>query len=179
MRMILTRYRFYHPCAAKERLTLPWQMGDRGLADITKLHDKQVKLLQTYFLNNQVMLPLHAAAVKAYDRYTPLDLVHANENELVTDEEYINTVKRQWSQKALHGQHTYDLSQQYVDMEASNKWLKNTDLFAETEGFLTAIQGQVILTRNYKKYILKQPHVNELCRRCGKESETIQHIITA
>ena len=53
------------------------------------------------------------------------------------------------------------------------------DLFAKSEGFLTAIQDQVILTRNYKKYILKQPDTEELCRRCGKESETIQHIIAA
>jgi hypothetical protein len=45
--------------------------------------------------------------------------------------------------------------------------------------FWTAIQGQVILTRNYKKYILKQPDTDELCRRCGKESETIQHITAA
>jgi len=33
--------------------------------------------------------------------------------------------------------------------------------------------------RNYKKYILKQPDTNELCRRRGKESETIQHITAA
>jgi len=72
-----------------------------------------------------------------------------------------------------------DLSQQYIDREASNAWLTNADLFAETEGFLTAIQDQVILTRNYKKYILKQPDTDELCRRCGKESETIQHITAA
>ena len=52
-------------------------------------------------------------------------------------------------------------------------------MFAETEGFLTAIQDQVILTRNYKKYVLKQPDIGELCSRCGKESETIQHIIAA
>jgi hypothetical protein len=54
-------------------------------------------------------------------------------------------------------------------------------LFAKTEGFLTAIQDQVILTtsRNYKKYILKQPNIDELCRRSGKESETIQHITAA
>ena len=52
-------------------------------------------------------------------------------------------------------------------------------MFAETEGFLTAIEEQVILTRNYKKYILKQPDTDELCRRCGKESETIQHITAA
>jgi hypothetical protein len=48
----------------------------------TRLHDKQVKLLQTYFLNKQVTSPLNAALVKANDRYTPLDLVHANENKL-------------------------------------------------------------------------------------------------
>ena len=79
----------------------------------------------------------------------------------------------------MHGRHPYDLSPQYVDIEASNKWLTKADLFAETEGFLTAIQDQVILTRNYKKCILKQPNIDELCRRCGKESETIQHITAA
>jgi hypothetical protein len=116
------------------------------------------------------MSSLHAAVVKADDRCTPLDLFHANANELPTDEEYNNKVKRQWSQKALHGHHPYDLSQQCVDIEVLNKWLTNANLFAETEGFLTAIQDQVILTRNYKKYILKQPYTNELCRRYGKES---------
>jgi len=45
--------------------------------------------------------------------------------------------------------------------------------------FLTAIQDQVILTRNYNTYILKQPNTEELCRRYGKEPETIQHITAA
>jgi hypothetical protein len=53
------------------------------------------------------------------------------------------------------------------------------DLFAETEGFLTATQDQVILTRNYRIYILKQPNTDELCRKCGKESETIHYITVA
>jgi len=79
----------------------------------------------------------------------------------------------------LHGRHPHDLSQQYVDIEESKKWLTNADLFDETEGFLTAIQDQVVLKINYKKYILKQPDTDELCRRCGKESETIQHITAA
>ena len=136
-------------------------------------------LLQTHFLNKQVTSSLHAAVVKAEVRCTPLDLVHANANELPTDEEYNNKVKRQWSLKALHGHHPYDLSQQYVDIEIWNKWLTNEDLFTETEGFSTAIQNQIMLTRNYKKYILKQPDTKELCRRCGKESETIQHITAA
>ena len=46
-RTLLTRYRIHHPRAAKERLTLQRQMGGRSLTDITRLHDKQVKLLQT------------------------------------------------------------------------------------------------------------------------------------
>jgi len=69
------------------------------LIDITRLRDKEVKLLQTYFLNKQITSSLHAAVVKADDRCTPLDLVRANANELATDEEYNNKVKRQWSQK--------------------------------------------------------------------------------
>jgi len=122
-------------------------MCDRGLIDIPRLRDKHVKLLQTYCLNKQVTTSLHVAAVTADDRCTPLDLVRANANEFPTDEEYNNKVKRQCSQKALQGRHPYDFSQQYVDIEVSNIWLTNADLFAETEGFLAAIQAQFILRR--------------------------------
>jgi hypothetical protein len=102
-RALLTRHRIQRPRAAKERLTLPWHIGGRGMADITRLHDKQVKLLQTYFLNKQTSSPLRAAAVTAGNKYTPLDLLRANENELTTDEEYSNRIRRQWFQKTLHG----------------------------------------------------------------------------
>jgi hypothetical protein len=86
-------------------------MGSRVLIDITQLHNKRVKLLQTYFLNKEATAPFHAAVVKADDRYTPLALFRTNENELATDKEYNNKVKRQWSLKALHGRHPYELSQ--------------------------------------------------------------------
>jgi len=86
---------------------------------------------------------------------------------------YNNKVKRQWSQKAVHGRHPHELSQQHVDIEASNRRVTRADLFTKTEDFLTAIQEQVILKRNYKKCVLKQPKTDEPCRRCGKESETI------
>jgi hypothetical protein len=44
---------------------------------------------------------------------------------------------------------------------------------------IMAIQDEVILTRNYKKYILKQSNISELCGRCEKKLEIIQHIIAA
>ena len=58
------------------------------------------------------------------------------------------------------------------------RWLSSSNN-NNNNNFLTAIQDQVALTRNYKKYILKQPDTDEVCRRCGKESETIQHITAA
>jgi hypothetical protein len=58
-----------------------------------------------------------------------------NGSELATDKEYNSKAKRQWSQKALHGRHAYDLSQQCVDTKASNKWLRSADMFAEKRVF--------------------------------------------
>ena len=67
-----------------------------------RLHDKQVNLLQTHFLNKQASSPLHAAVVRADDRLTPLDLHRAHEKELATEEEYINKVKSPtWPTPAL------------------------------------------------------------------------------
>jgi len=74
--------------------------------------------------------------------------LRANENKLATDEEYNNKAKRHWSQNALHGRHPYE-------------YMSNGSV-SRKEGFLAAIQDQVILTRNYKKYILKQRNADEL-----------------
>ena len=60
--------------------------------------------------------------------------------------------------KLLAGRHPYDLMQKYVDIAASNKRLTNADLFKESEGFISAIEDQNILTKNYRKYILRDPH---------------------
>jgi ribosomal protein L37E len=48
-----------------------------------------------------------------------------------------------------------------------NRWLFNSNT------------GPSYTKRNYKKYILKQPNIDEMCRRCGKEPETVQHITAA
>src|SRR6266478_3424239 len=51
-------------------------------------------------------------------------------------------------------------------------------MYPETEGFMIAIQDQVIQTKNYQKYIEKSGITSDLCRMCKKCSETIQHIIS-
>ena len=81
-----------------------------------------------------------------------------------------------WKNKQLHGKHIYNLTQPHIDKEASNQWLKSGQLYAETEGFMIAIQDKIISTRNYKKHILKQPIPSDLCRICNEQIETIDHI---
>uniref|UniRef100_A0A2H1W504 SFRICE_021545 n=1 Tax=Spodoptera frugiperda TaxID=7108 RepID=A0A2H1W504_SPOFR len=84
------------------------------------------------------------------------------------------------SQKALHGRHRSFLSQQHVYKIKSNEWLKRGELFSETEGFMLAIQDQTIVTRNYRKFIMRDPNQqNDLCQHCNLASETIQHITGA
>jgi hypothetical protein len=55
-------------------------MGGTAMNVVIRLHDKQVKILQIYFFKKQAKSHLHAAVVKADESYTPLDLLHANEN---------------------------------------------------------------------------------------------------
>uniref|UniRef100_A0A6P7FWF2 Uncharacterized protein LOC114334905 n=1 Tax=Diabrotica virgifera virgifera TaxID=50390 RepID=A0A6P7FWF2_DIAVI len=84
---------------------------------------------------------------------------------------------RTWMGKPLHGRHLNEVNQEYVDSRASNYWLVSGKMFPETEGFLLAIQDQVIPTRNYLKYIVKDPQFqNDKCRYGCQAQESIQHL---
>jgi len=78
--------------------------------------------------------------------------------------------------KALHGRHPYELKPTICRHGSLKQMADKRGSVRRNRGVLTAIQDQVILTRNYKKYILKQPNTDEVYRRRGKESETIQNI---
>nr|CAI5865066.1 unnamed protein product [Callosobruchus analis] len=63
-------------------------------------------------------------------------------------------------------------------MKATTAYLTSGYLFAEAEGALHAIQDQVVPTRNYKKYILKQQVDATKCRYCNSTEESVQHLIS-
>lgn len=176
-RTTLTKFRAHHPKSAIERLTIPRAQGGRGLIDLSFLLHKQIVSLQKYFLEKQETSPLHRAVILADNGYTPLNLCTAVPQDNTTKTERATSQINAWKQKALHGRHPYELSYENVDQDASNYWLTRGDLFPETEGFIMAIQDQVIATRNYLKYIVKDASVaDDRCRRCLRASETIQHI---
>ena len=84
----------------------------------------------------------------------------------------------QWASKELHGRYHYNLEKEYIDKDASLGWLVSGILYPETKGFMVAIQNQVVSTRNYQKYILKEQVMTDKCRKCNSQSETIEHILS-
>ncbi len=64
-----------------------------------------------------------------------------------------------------------------TDREATNRWLNECRLRAETEGIIIAAQDGVIHTRVYRRKIQKK--VELTCRMCGEEEESLGHILSS
>ncbi|KAF2881684.1 hypothetical protein ILUMI_24489 [Ignelater luminosus] len=170
----MTKYNKYHPKSVIERRNIPRAHGGRRFIDIKEECKKQTSNLKTYF-HSRTDHPLHIA-IDAIDKsYTPLQ--RAIRSEIRYDQmEHIRQKRVQWSSKQLHGRHPNMVQQQHVNTEMSYLWLLKGELYAVTKGFAVVIQDQVISTRNYKKYILKQALDSDKCRKCHQMSETIDHI---
>ena len=152
-----------------ERIYLPRKQGGRGLLNLEISASKQITNLKNYFISKSSTSPLHKTIVNIDAKLSPLNLSNrSNVNEITP----IDLVAS-WNQKSLHGRFAYSLS--HADKSSTN-WLENGSLYVETEGFIFAIQDQVIATKNYQKFIEKLDIDNDKCRVCNRESETIHHI---
>lgn len=87
----------------------------------------------------------------------------------------ISDFQNEWAQKQLHGRYYAQLMLESNDLDASTKWLQNGKLHPESEGFVQAVQDQVIATRAHRKFILGE-EVCEKCRLCNENIESIQHL---
>jgi hypothetical protein len=177
---IMTRNRQHHPRASKERMTLPRNEGGRGLIDLHVLHRNQIANLRDYFQKKAQTSVLHAAIVEIGKKYTPLNLSsQSDEYKSISKNEVVRNKLEMLKSKSLHGRHQKALACRTVDRNASNSWLGKSGLFAETEGFLIAIQDEMLPTKNFKKYITKDKKYNDdRCRLCHKCKETVTHIIS-
>uniref|UniRef100_H3B0R3 Reverse transcriptase domain-containing protein n=1 Tax=Latimeria chalumnae TaxID=7897 RepID=H3B0R3_LATCH len=150
---------------------LPRRVGGRGLLNLADLCRGQEAGLHDYFLKKD--LPIHQAVVRADKGYTPLFL---SEEDHGFEKTTLQSRLDEWSMKSLHGRFHAALHKDNIDVEASTTWLQEGTLFPETEGFILAIQDQVVATNNYRKYILKE-NISDKCRFCGTITESIQHIV--
>jgi hypothetical protein len=177
IRTTFTKYRAHHPKACKERFHLSRSKGGRGITDLRARHKNQIDQLRAYFHKTALQTNIYAAIVNTDKKLTPLNL-HSRQltgRELYTEDQLMN----QWMSKELHGRHPHLLQQAHIDQQASVAWLTQGNVFVETEGFMCAIQDQVMATRSYRSHIIKDPNLNTTkCRMCGDNNETIEHIIS-
>lgn len=152
------------------RVYIPKSRGGRGLLNVENCHNTQVQKLRKYFLSNN--LPLHRTLRDIDQNYSPLDLMNPNSPTLRNWTE----MEEEWASKTLHGRYRANLKNTTISMLDSNTYLKAGYLFPETEGSILAIQDQVVPTLNYRKYVLKERVESDLCRKCKRTAESIQHI---
>lgn len=178
---LMTKHCMHHPKSAVQRVSLPRKLGGRGIIDITHLHDTQVHNLREYFKAKSRTSELLASVCKADNHHTPLNLLNTIKHVKPPTKNELNNFKMEKLKgKELHGRHQQQLANKIVDKDASNVWLTRAGLFPETEGFLIAIQDEVIKTKNYKKHILNDKTIiNDNCRLCKHATENIQHITSA
>ncbi|KAL1448091.1 hypothetical protein WDU94_000031, partial [Cyamophila willieti] len=172
VRTTLTKYRSHHIHSAVERLYLPRREGGRGLLDLHSVYFKEIGKLRTYFENNNSDFMTY---FKQADIFTPLQLSKmefrpppAKSNEELKTSLMAGVMKGRFP-KILYNEPN-------VDKTLSTSYLQDGYLMLETEGFINAIQDQVIKTRNYIRYIMKVHIDTDLCRLCNRVTESIQHL---
>lgn len=173
VRTLLTANRMHHPRSSVMRLYIPRKCGGRGFLNAKTLHNREVCSLREYFLKTDV--GMHRDVVAVDKGLTPLSLAKENWHKPVV----LSASDRRevWQGKELHGRFYRALHGPDVDFLASVSWLRFGDLFGETEGFVCAIMDEVMLTNNYRKYIMKDGTV-DICRACHRPGESIRHIIS-
>ncbi|CAH0678041.1 unnamed protein product [Spodoptera exigua] len=173
VRTMLTAYRMHHPRSSVMRLYIPRKSGGRGFLNAKTLHNREVCSLREYFLAADV--DMHRDVVAVDKGLTPLSLAIENWRKPVVLD--TNARREVWQSKELHGRFFRGLHGPDVDQVASVAWLRFGDLFGETEGFVCAIMDEVIMTNNYRRFIVKDGTV-DICRACHRPGESIRHIIS-
>ncbi|KAL1448253.1 hypothetical protein WDU94_000033 [Cyamophila willieti] len=172
VRTTLTRYRSHHVHSATERLYLPRREGGRGLMDLQNVYSKQVVKLRTYFENKRSKF---ISYFKQADIFTPLRLSNSTFTPpIMKTNEDMKTTLMSGVMKGRYPKILYNDPQ--IDRVLSTSYLQDGYLMSETEGFIHAIQDQVMKTRNYMKHIMKVQIDTELCRLCNQVTESIQHL---
>ena len=95
----------------------------------------------------------------------------------MTDIEKPNQTIEKSKSKTLHGRYPTSLENEDIHRKESTAYLCHGNLFAETEGFISAIQHQIIPTKAYKKTVFGEEIDNIKGRMCNTHPEYLDHII--
>ena len=156
---------------------LPRQMGGRGIPDIRLRHHKQLNNLRKYFYKKAESSELHLVITQNDRKATPLKLTDRNFNPI----NEVNSPEQQIQQgrsKPLHGKYLARIEDNTIYKAASTAFLRHGNIFAETEGFIVALQDQVIPTKVYRRKIIGENIENLKCCMCNVAEESLDHVMS-
>ncbi|KXJ16764.1 uncharacterized protein LOC110235072 [Exaiptasia diaphana] len=199
-RKLLTTAKMHHPKADVDRLYLPRTSGGRGLIQIETSYKLTTIGLHTYLNSNEDCLLMIAREHEQLKNTTSVDVqaakfkrefdvpdiekldnegatTYARRTKLKAKNLALEHLKHKWEEKPLHGQYPKRINDKDVDQAQTYEWLRTSGLKSETEGFIIAAQDQCIKTNYYRNKILKDG-TDPMCRICGKNQETIDHLVS-
>ena len=163
-RKILTMNGVHHKRSNVDRLYIKRKDGGRGLISVNECVRTEEANLRDYVLHSEEwMLKVVADSLEA----------GLGKEELKKQME--TQRKDRLYEKKLHGKFFREVKD--VADEKSWQWMRGGFLDKRTEGFVCAAQENVLQTNCYKVTIMKQGD-NVKCRKCGKEAETVGHLIS-
>jgi hypothetical protein len=87
-------------------------------------------------------------------------------------------LKKNWKNKAMHGQYIRNIDRQLISEEDMFLWLMKGDLKAETESEIVAAQDKALQIKYYATKILIT-ETDSKCRLCHQFDGIIDHTISA
>ena len=165
-RKLLTIYRALHPRADVDRLYFKRREGGRGLISVQNCVEVESGSLFAYASSsreNLLKAVIDEGILKRADEKITMKYVQQER-------------KASYHQKPMHGQFAKIVAEQ--GSKETWAWLRQGTLKKETEGTIMAAQDQALPTNAMKANIQGQ-NISPLCRMCGKENETVSHIVSS
>ncbi|XP_066912330.1 uncharacterized protein [Clytia hemisphaerica] len=194
-RKVLQSFHVMHNQSDVTRLYLPRKEGGRGLINIVDHFKNCIINFSSYLLtSNEPYLTLlsnwqltrgaksiHAMA-QSYSQEISLEIqqlsiLSKSQRKSKIKIKRIETRTEILKAKNLHGQYFQLLDEPHVDKTLTTDWIRSSTLKRATEATVCAIQEQAVTTRYIQRRIFHQ-QVEETCRICNREKETIHYIIS-
>ena len=193
VRQVMTNANCHHTRSSVERLFLPRKLGGRGLLCVENLLEHHLIML-SYHLNtsgNALVKMCCTLDTQLPSRVSIMSRAALLVSSLGLDDmlsyscgqltaAIIAAQQKKLldclSAKPLHGKFFNWIRSVDINIDWSFRWL-NRSLHSESESAIFAIQDQVISTRVYQAKIIRSRIPSVLCRFCGDQEETIQHVL--
>ena len=198
IRKMLHMYRVFEIKSDVDRLYLSRRSGGRGLLSIWDVFQCTICRVAHYLANSQEDVLMACAKLdsgclfsvqKKAQKFSSSNAPKLPENfgtkPLLAQARLVSSVMRasitesrelSWKEKPQHGAFRNLLVEHQLSLKKSFLWLSKCHIDPGLESYVCAAQELALFTRYHEKYILKS-RLDDRCRICKKESETIFHIL--